>query len=201
MTLALAWIRKIGKATQLVCATDSRLRFGGHWDCGPKLYATPRGDSALMFAGETLYAYPIITHFLSAIAYHPKSLSRALDLPELKGHLIRVLNAAVSEVEDLPQGVDPTPLVAFIFAGYDWRSQDYRSCLIHYDRSLNSFTFRPSQRWRGGNKSKVLTIAGDYRAEFKARLVQLLRQRGKLNTGAFDMEPFEVLRDMLRSGE
>jgi hypothetical protein len=37
--------------------------------------------------------------------------------------------------------------------------------------------------------------------EAKGRLLRLLRARGKLQTGGFDMEPFEVLRDMVRSGK
>ena len=199
MTLALAWIRSVGHSKELVCATDSRLRFGGHWDCGPKLFPTPRGDSAVMFAGDTLYAYPIIHHILTCIGQHRKLLSRALDLPELKGHLLRVLNATVAEVADLPAGVDPTPIVEFIFTGFDWRRSEFKGWLFHYDRSIGRFTFRPMRRWKGpGNRAKALAMSGDYRDEFKERLVALLRGKAKLASGGFDMEPFEILRDMLR---
>jgi hypothetical protein len=200
MTLALSWVRSIKKTRELVCVTDSRLRFGGHWDCGPKLFATPRGDSAIMFAGATLYAYPIIHHINACIAQHQKLLSRALDLQELKGHLIRVLNRTLSEISDLPKSVDSTPDVEFIFNGYDWRRRDFCSWLIHYDRSISAFTFRPTRRWTGGNSAKVLTLTGDYRNEFKLRLTRLLKERSKLTSGGFDMEPFEILRDMLREG-
>lgn len=199
MTIALSWIRTVGRMHHLVCATDSRLRFGGYWDCGPKLYPTPRGDLAIMFAGSTLYAYPIITHLLTAISSHEKSISRRMDLFELRGHLMRILNASASQVSDLPKGADTTPDVEFIFAGYDWKKKDYANWLIHYDRSIKRFTFRRSTRWGGGNRAKTLTIAGDYQEEFKKRLISLLRDRSKLNSGGFNMEPFEVLRDMIRS--
>ena len=41
-------------------------------------------------------------------------------------------------------------------------------------------------------------MAGDYVVEAKERLVTLLRERRRLTVGGFDMEPFEVLRDMIR---
>ena len=200
MTLALAWTCTVGKAQELFCATDSRLRFGGHWDCGPKLFPTCRGDSVIMFAGDTIYAYPIIHHMQAAISQHPKSASRALDLPELKGHLLRVLNATIEEVSDLPKEV-ATPEVEFIFTGYEWRRKKFNGWLLHYDKSINRFTFRPMGAWQRNKSAKKFMLAGDYKEEFKERLVSLLRDRRKLTQGDFEMEPFEVLRDMLRSGD
>jgi len=46
MTLCLAWIRAVDQTTELVIATDSRLRSGCAWDCGPKLLPMPRSDLA-----------------------------------------------------------------------------------------------------------------------------------------------------------
>ena len=201
MTLALAWTHAAGKTQELVCATDSRLRFGGQWDCGPKLFPTCRGDSAIMFAGDTIYAYPIIHHILAAISQHPKSANRALDLPELKGHLLRVLNATLAEVADLPRNIDARPKVEFIFAGYDWRRQKFTGWRFWHDQAIKRFTFQPMGGWTQSRTTKRLMLAGNYQDEFKRRLVLLLRERGKLTTGDFDMEPFEVLRDMLRSGD
>jgi hypothetical protein len=200
MTLALAWTHAAGKTQELVCATDSRLTFDGHWDCGPKLFPTCRGDSVIMFAGDTIYAYPIIHHVLAAISQHPKSARRAFDLPELKGHLLRVLNATLKEVADLPKAV-ATPEVEFIFAGYDWRQKKYTGWRLLHDKAIKRFTFQPMGGWSHGKATKRLMLAGDYQDEFKRRLVLLLRERGKLTTGEFDIEPFEVLRDMLRSGD
>jgi hypothetical protein len=198
MTLSLAWVRSVGRSSEFVCATDSRLRSGGHWDCGPKIFPTPRGDSAILFAGDTLFAYPIAYHLNAAIAQQHKLRSRALDLPELKGHLVRVANAALKSIGDLPKGVDPAPQVQFILAGYDWRRKDFRGWLIQYDKSISAFTHRAARRWTGGNSAKTLLMAGDYLADFKSRLVELLKARSKLTSGGFDMEPFEVLRNMLR---
>ena len=153
-----------------------------------------------MFAGDTIYAYPIIHHIQAAISQHPKSASRAFDLPELKGHLLRVLNATLNEVADLPKAI-ATPEVEFIFAGYDWRRKKFTGWLLWHDKAIKRFTFRPMGSWAPKRTSKKLMIAGDYQEEFKKRLVELLRARGKLTSGEFEMEPFEVLRDMLRSGD
>jgi hypothetical protein len=39
-----------------------------------------------------MYAYPIILQMQSAVAQHPKLLSRAMGITDLKGHLLRILN-------------------------------------------------------------------------------------------------------------
>lgn len=58
--------------------------------------------------------------------------------------------------------------------------------------------FRPAGKWRGQSDKRLLAIVGDSVTEAKARLVEILRKKNKLQRGGFDMEPFEVLRDMIR---
>lgn len=201
MTISLAWIRKIGNVEELILATDSRLSFGCRWDCCPKLMALPRNDSAICFAGDTLYAYPILIQFMSAIEQHERVKSRALDIAELKGHMLRVMNNMASRICDLPVGVDESPETTFLLGGWSWRSGRYFTWLLHYDPSIKRFTFRPTTTWAGKKNEKFMAFTGDYQSEFKQRLVALLRAKGKLESGGFDMEPFEVLRDMLRSNQ
>lgn len=198
MTISVAWVRKAGTQEELVVATDSRLSFGCKWDCSPKVGAMPRGDSILCFAGDTLYAYPILLQALAAVSQHPKLLSRAMDLMDLKGHLLRILNSMTLLVHDLPAGGPSEPDTTFIFAGWSWRRGMFIAWLLHYDAHIRKFTFRPARAWTGPNRAKYICATGDYQVEFKRRLVELLRKKRKLRAGAFDMEPFEVLRDMLR---
>lgn len=200
MTIAVGWLRKLDKTQELLVCTDSRLGGFGRWDCGPKLLPLPRQDCILAFAGHTLYAYPILLQTLSAITQHPKIMSRALDLPQLKGHLVRVLNSMVELVKDLPKG-EEAPDVQFVLAGWCWRTSRFVAWVLHYDESIQKFTYRPLRHWSGANKNKFMFFIGDLFHTFKSKLVELLRNRGKLTDGSFDMEPFEVLRDMLRSGE
>lgn len=184
-------------------ATDSRLRAGRAWDVGPKILALPRTDCAICFAGDTDDAYPLMLHMASAVGDYPKSRSRGMDIHDLKGHTLRVFDHRRTYMSDLPNGqANPGPAGAqFIFGGYSWRKKRFAIWLLRFDAHLGKFAFRPATRWRQGNLAKQIMFAGDYIPEAKARLVTLLRTRMKLTSGGFDMEPFEVLRDMIRSGE
>jgi hypothetical protein len=44
-------------------------------------------------------------------------------------------------------------------------------------------------------------MTGDHLDEAKSLIVDKLKKKKKLPLGGFDMEPFEVLRDMIRSGK
>jgi len=201
MTISLAWTRKVSSIEELIFVSDSRLGFGCRWDCCPKIRAFPRGDSVICFAGDTLYAYPIMLQALAAVSQHQKLISRAMDITDLKGHLLRILNGMTELVHDLPQGVNNEPDTTFLFGGWSWKLSQFRVWLLHYDASIKRFTFRPMRNWAGKSNEKFLAITGDYKSEFKERLVTLLRSKGNLEHGGFDMEPFEVLRDMLRENQ
>jgi len=134
----------------------------------------------------------------SAVAQHQKLFSRALDLVELKGHLIRILNSMTELVHDLPTGDATDPDTTFLIAGWSWKKNSFCSWLLHYDSGIKKFTFRPTKNWKGSNHEKFLSMTGDYEEEFKKRLIDLLKKKNKLKGGGFDMEPLEILRDMLR---
>ena len=201
MTISVAWVRVVGRSTEeLVFASDSRLSFGARWDCCPKILAFPRSDAAISFAGDTHYAYPVMLQALAAVAQHPRSLSRGLDVRDLRGHLLKVLNDMVSLVHDLPTvtGIDNSPNTSFLFGGWSWKSSQFKIWNLHFDAHRKVFAFRPATKWAGPDQKKVLAFSGDYRTEYQERLIKLLRSKRKLESRGFDMEPLEVLRDMLR---
>jgi hypothetical protein len=200
MTLALAWLRKVKTIEELVIATDSRLRFGCAWDCCPKAFPLPRGDAAICFAGGTFYAYPLLLQIRSAVEFHSRSLSRAQDLADFKGHLLRIMNDMCKQVGDLPVGhSEPDqPDADFLLGGYSWKLKRFVVWSLYFNVHLKRFTFRPAQKWRGVKGKRVFAIVGDSLNEAKKRLISLLRSKGKLAAGGFDMEPLEVLRDMIR---
>jgi hypothetical protein len=200
MTITLAWIRKVDTVEELVVASDSRLAFGCRWDCCPKILALPRNDAVICFAGDTMYAYPVMLQAIAAVSQHPRLLSRGMDLHDLKGHLLRVLNGMTSLVHDLPAGIDASPDTTFLFGGWSWKEGAFKVWLLHFDQEIKRFTFRPTSHWQGSNGHKLFAFTGDYEVEYKAKLIDLLRKKGKLDGGGFDMEPLEVLRDMLRAG-
>ena len=149
MTISIAWVRTAGDAEELLFASDSRLSFGGRWDCCPKILALPRNDAVFSFAGDTHYAYPVMLQAIAAVMQHPKSLSRGLDIRDLKGHLLRVLNDMLTLVHDLPkgEGLDHSPKTDFLFGGWSWKSNRYKIWHLHFDAHLKRFTYRPTARW------------------------------------------------------
>jgi hypothetical protein len=203
MTLSLAWVRTVGRSRELVMASDSRLRFGCAWDCCPKLMMMPRTDIAVSFSGDTQYAYPLMLQMSAAIGHYSKSKSRVMDLYDLKGYTVKMFNHLRDLITDLPKGqkyADP-PETKFILGGYSWRRKKFAIWLIHFDASNRKFTFRPCHAWPGSMKRKLLCMTGDHLDEAKGLIIDKLKKRNKLPQGGFDMEPFEVLRDMIRSGK
>lgn len=200
MTLSISWLRSTETTQELVIATDSRLRFGCAWDCCPKIMTLSRGDAALCFAGDTMHAYPIMLQMKSSIEQHYATRTRERDLTDLRRHLIEVANGMRDHIRDLPAGqTQPDiPEAVIIFGGYSWRDQEFVIFLFHFDPHLGRFTFRPASPWRGQACERKIVFAGDYVDEARERLIDLLRLRGKLDSGGFDMEPFEVLRDVIR---
>lgn len=186
-------------------ASDSRLRGGEAWDCCPKILTLPRGDCAIAFAGDTWWAYPLMMQVGKAIELYPGSMDRRVDIADVKGHALRVFEQMLDSVHDLPKGQDrpERPLgTEFLFGGYSWRLGGFRIWKLHFDAQIDRYTFRPTKAWQGQAKgtSKVVAFAGDAAPVAKKRLSELLKANGKADAGSFDMEPFEVLRDIIREG-
>lgn len=203
MTLAVAWVRHVAGVAELVFASDSRLTGGQRWDGCPKIVALPRSDCLIAFAGDTNYAYPLMLQMANGIQFHRASSDRRTDLAEAKGIALKVFNAMRAEISDFPMGRNSAgdPEVGFLFGGFSWRDQQFRIWQLHYDESIDLFTFRPTTAWRGQlGRPRIVAWIGDAVPEAKSRLVTLLRARGRLTSGGLDMEPFEVLRDIIRDG-
>jgi hypothetical protein len=152
----------------------------------------------IAFAGGTYYAYPMMIQVANTILSWDKAANRRQSLEELKGHLLRVMNGMLTQITD-PLIPAEHPDALFLFAGFSWKSQRFVLWTLHFDSDLGRFTFRPATRWRGGNTPKVLALVGDEREEAKMRLTELLRAEDRLQGGGFDMEPLEVLLQMIDS--
>jgi hypothetical protein len=86
MTIAAAWVRRIGSCEELIFISDSRLSGDGNtFDSCPKTFALPRNDCVISFAGYTGHAYPMMMQLISAIDSHGNSKGQALfKTPNLK---------------------------------------------------------------------------------------------------------------------
>lgn len=203
MTLSVAWVRSVNEVSELVFASDSRLSGEKTWDGCPKIVALPRSDCMISFAGETDYAYPLMLQMINGINSHPPSRERRTDIATARHIALDVFNQMRSGVKGEHSYFPKDPGVRFIFGGYSWKAQSFKVWTLHYDPSIDKFTFRPANPWAGqkGVSSKVIAWIGDEHAvdDAKLMLTELLREREKLDIGGFDMEPFEVLRDIIRS--
>ncbi|MCF4164881.1 hypothetical protein L2U69_04420 [Zavarzinia compransoris] len=205
MTLGMVWVRAVGGIRELIIASDSRLSGGQYWDSNPKIILLPRTDAVISFAGSTSDAYPLILQAYNSIKMYEPAENRVLDLAELKGHLLRIFNHSRKFITGLPRGqkLPDKPEVEFMLSGYSWRDKNFRAWKLHYNQTIDKFTFRPIHEWKrgqGGNSHKFISIIGDKDVRNVANdmIISLLRKNGKLTSGSFDMEPFEILRDIIR---
>ncbi|NAS13021.1 hypothetical protein [Poritiphilus flavus] len=198
MTLCVSWLRKVSsQVEELVIATDSRLRSVGAWDANPKIFPLPREDSFITFAGDTHYAYPMITQLINAINNHPRSQKRFQDLAFFKGFVLRCFNDLLEFRSELMEDYK-IPDAQFILGGYSWKYSRYFIWTIHFVNSQNAFTYRPASFWRGIEGERKVMFIGNYVDEAKEKLINILRLRDKLTSGGLDYEPFEVLCEMLK---
>jgi hypothetical protein len=170
----------------------------------PKNNAFAEIGCVLSFAGSTFDAYPLMLHAYNAIESFNKLKTRGTDIAHMKGHLLRVFNRSREFISNLPSGQQaPDPADAtFVLAGYSWREKRFRIWKLHFDANLQKYTFRPTSEWLGQEgESKLIAFVGDEEVvrEAKLQLVEKLRATDRLACGGLNMEPFEVLRDVIRS--
>jgi hypothetical protein len=203
MTLVVAWIRNAREdraPAELVVSSDSRLRFGAEWDCCPKVFGLPRSDALIAFAGDTYYAYPLLLQFLNALATHEPSRRRLVDVAEVRRHMIELFNQMWEAIGDLPAAhVFPDhPQTYFLFAGFSWREDRFRIWRVSFNPGLNRFQHTAAENLSEMPEDQTVYFAGDAVYEARQRLNTKLEASGRASGGGLDMEPFEVLRDMIR---
>jgi hypothetical protein len=196
MTLCISWVRKLKSHEELLIATDSRLRAFGSWNCCPKILTFPRTDCAICFEGDTSFAYPMMIQLQTSVANYPRAMNRSQDLFDFKGHILKILNDMLKYKSDYE-----LPETSFLFGGYSWKKDKFALWHLHYQKHYEKFTHRPISFWRGVKGEIKVTLTGDYTDDAKTRLLKILKERDKLMNGSLDMEPFEVLRDMLKEGD
>lgn len=203
MTLSIAWIRKVNKCEELIIASDSRLRGGVIWDQCPKIITLPRSDSAICFAGVTLYTYPLMIQLYNAINSYVRSRERAMDLYDLRGHTLNVFNAMQKAITFQPPIDKNNELTGteFIFGGYSWVRKHFCFWRIFYNKGMGLFEYKPPVNI---GRFGPIIFAGDMAKEGRDRLREYLQSsHGKdlfnAETEGFNMEPFEILVELLRN--
>lgn len=85
MTITVAWTRKNKNTSELLVASDSRLRSRGAIDQAQKIFRLERGDCCLGFCGDAQIAYPLFVQVGSALNNFIKTRTRAEDVTDLSG--------------------------------------------------------------------------------------------------------------------
>lgn len=205
MTIAVAWIRRIHNCEELVFISDSRLCGGHRWDECPKLTPLPGNTCALAFAGDTEYAYPMMMQMREAMAEYTRIETRAMDITDINGHLLKHANHLINSVYDLADP-DYTPDNEFIFGGYSWTEKKFRIWRYYYKKYDRAFSKDGRSHRIISSVSGDIVAIGDQRENFKRQLRSLLREKYGADIDskkeiALDMEPFQALCMMLRNAK
>lgn len=222
MTVSVAWIRTISHCQEMIFVSDSRLSGDGtYFDSCPKIMLLPRGDCVISFSGYTGQAYPMMLQLSLAIESYAPLKRGSMELDAVLTHLVKILNSMSSSIK--PSMREPVSIDAeFIFGGYSWTKKKFELWNIIYNKKVCKFQQRPAKTIRAfPSLNKVaysvnakersdsvvigeIAFGGDQGGTAKSRLLDKYNElttslseeeRSSLKLG---MEPFEVVRDMLR---
>lgn len=222
MTISIAWIRQLKGREELVFVSDSRLSGDGRlFDSCPKMLTLPRNDCAIAFKGYTGDAFPMMLQLGLAIdAYNPAKRGE-LKLSSLKEHAIQVFNSmAETIICAVKPKQDVSPSAEFLFGGYSWFRKSFQLWHIRYMPKIKTFAasavpwvgYREEFGSVGWSYKKTdsevqligrIGVIGDNAQVKLARKLLSEKIKAKASHGPFslNMEPFEVVRDMLRSAD
>jgi hypothetical protein len=199
VTISIACVPTLSGGVQELClASDSRLRDGRTIDASPKVFALPRNDAAICFAGETAIAYPYMLHVHSASLSHRPARTRGLDITKYRTHVFKILNNLVDGI-DTPIEDLRIPGCQFLLGGYSWLDKCFHIWRVGYFPSQGMFHYDTAKGFCGEQESFML--AGDAAVAYRAVFDQLVTERRCHHWGeqGLDLEPFEALVGFLRS--
>lgn len=205
MTLTIAWVRESGSEHELVFASDSRLTGGGHVDQCQKVFALPREDCCIAFAGSTMIAYPFILQLGNAITQYQRLHDREVDMELVKARVLSLLNFFIRShegfgKEDLENDLRET---SFLFGGWSSAKAHFLLWKIIYRADLGRYIASRVGGARPGRMAKGRIAAiGDYLPEFHAALRAHMADEIRTSEAfarplKFDYQPLSVLSGML----
>ncbi|MEZ7729837.1 hypothetical protein O3793_08545 [Granulicatella sp. 20925_1_28] len=208
MTITIAWVREIKGCEELYVVSDSRLSGNGmKWDECRKLSILPRKDAFISFAGNTDIAFPLINQIEETIMVHNNSKNRFMDVTNLKGHILNVVNSTVASIDfsGFPNNLvneirtDTFENIEFLFGGYSWINKKFMVWRIRYQKNVGKFVADSMYKVKPYGK---IIFAGD----MKSCAIKKYYELGKIKMGFnffksephFDMEPLDVVVELLK---
>ena len=170
MTIAAGWVRKVKDCEELVFISDSRLCGGHRWDECPKIMTMPREDCVLCFAGNTDYAYPMMMQINYAMSEYTRIRSRAMDINDLNGYVLKHINHLSESVYDMADPHDQAEN-EFIFGGYSWVEKRFRLWRYYFQKADQTFIKDGKRHRIYPNIPGDIVVIGDQREAFKLSLL------------------------------
>lgn len=220
MTVAIAWVRKRRDYEEMFFASDSRFSGGQYFDACPKMLALPRQDSAIAFAGVSGDGFSMMLQLSLAIDAFPPAKTRTLGLPSLKTHALNIFNEMSKRITTEVRGAEGTftdPGASFLLGGYDWRSKEFALWSLKFDKTAHQYVAHSGSTLCWDTKEKklafhaeprkrhlavgMIAFAGDQAGAARRMLFSRLTKRFEAGerVNHFEMEPLEVIRDLLRN--
>lgn len=207
MTVVSAWVRKTRHgAEEVVVVSDSRLSGGGSLDCSPKIIQLPRSDAVMAYAGDTFFAYPIIHQISEAIRANRSLQDRVKDYGSLRNFILKVMNEMYGLYDNGGYKDLEDPQTGFVLAGYSWFKKEFMIDLITFKPGTKMFEHQPVGDRFGRGKVCFTGDMGERAFELFSDKLQVKHGAAHVKGPAHDksalnMEPFEVIRDMLRNAD
>ena len=207
MTICVSWIRRVGRAKELMLASDSLLNGGGDFMEAPKIFPLRRGDCAIACAGDTSYSFPIVTHILQSIELNVKSSTRAQDFTDLVHYFEELMNSCLASVVNPISDKDKGPDFQMLFVGYSAKLKDFRMVVFQYDKNRKIMK-RSTEKTLKKNKVAVIGDKGVARkgelnlvSKYRRELFLRLEADGIGDNGFIDMQPLDVLDNFIKDGQ
>lgn len=208
MTITVAWVRQNKDTSELLVASDSRLRAYGAIDQAQKIFRLERGDCCLGFCGDAQIAYPLFVQVGTTLNNFIRTRTRAEDVTEITDIVGRVLNNLISSW-DLPDSEKAEQLgsTKIVLAGWSWKHRRFDIGFFEADGSTFAFHHRRMAMpypWRESRRS--LVFVGDYEKQYRMALADVLERRHGAQPRQvearkvvnFDYEPVEALHLLLQ---
>ena len=208
MTITVAWVRQNKNTSELLVASDSRLRAYGAIDQAQKLFRLERGDCCLGFCGDAQIAYPLFVQVGTTLNNFVRTRTRAEDVTEIADLVGRVLNNLIVSWDLNPtEKAEQLASTRILLSGWSWKHRRFDIGFFEFNEGAFIFHHRKMAMpypWRENRRS--LVFIGDYEREYRTALAEVLEKRHgtqprQVETRKivnFDYEPVEALHLLLQ---
>lgn len=187
MSMTICWPAHTINGSVLNVVTDSQVQGAVTLPQCQKLFALPRGDCFMAYTGERSTGYTAFVQLYQALASSVPGQETYQDISELKGQLMRMVDAANRAANGAL-----TAHLQFIFGGYSWRSGELLVWRVVVDPHQEDAFVAIKRELR----ERQFVVAGSAADQAVVRqAMQMLRS--SITEAEWGTEPLGLLRDQL----